>query len=277
MHVIILVAKELFGRASLCKSVHREEVGNVFLAVNINIFNDVSPNDILLRHQVMDDIILRHFVVDFVLRLLHVKKLQNCGSISFRHLTNFTINLDGVFGRKFVMSDEITHLGDVSRLRGVFDLAQFLYVNEPVHECGCAEWGWHRVARGVVGLGESVLSLSPHHFLDHYLSQSLFSQLPVNCQEVHLGHLHGLPINHNLLGASYERCHNLFVLGVNNQEIQILDPSRVADTPSELFLGVVQPEIALCVLDVVVHQELTNSINLCVVISIKSVPLESRR
>lgn len=171
---------------------------------------------------------------------------------------------------------ELCHRHSCIWFWGIFDLAKLVYVNKSIHECSCTEWSWHWMSRRIVGLSEPILSLSSHHFLDNNLSQSFFPELSVDSQEVDFSHLHCLSVNLNSFWASYYRCHDFLVLWVQHQKVKVFDEPRIANAPPELLLGISKSEIALCIFDVMVHQEFTNFINFVIIFGIESVPLETR-
>lgn len=71
MHHVVSKLLCLHARATLRKSIHREEISDFLLAVLYN----VSPNNIFFREQEVDDIVLRHLVVHLVFLLLLVEEL----------------------------------------------------------------------------------------------------------------------------------------------------------------------------------------------------------
>jgi hypothetical protein len=63
-----------FAGAALGKSIHGEEVSDIFLRV----LNYIGPHNIFFWEHVVDDVVLRHFIMNFVIFLLSVMKFQNC-------------------------------------------------------------------------------------------------------------------------------------------------------------------------------------------------------
>ena len=140
-----------------------------------------------------------------------------------------------------------------------------------------AEWGWHGVTRGVIGLHKSMDTLSPHHLLNHRLGHSLISQALMDGQEIDLAHsVDGLATNHYFLWTSDDTCQDLTILRIPNHEVQIFDIARLCCSPPKLFFRILEPEVTHIVFDVVVFKEVNYFIDLSVILNIKSAPLESR-
>jgi hypothetical protein len=59
--------------------------------------------------------------------------------------------------------------------------------------------------------------------------------------------------------------------------VHIFDKARTSTSPSEFLLGIVKPEVAYLIFDIVVHEKFTNLVDLIIIVDIEGSPLKSWR
>jgi hypothetical protein len=267
---------ELFlACAGLREAVAREEICDLRLPIHL-VFYHVSPDYFFFGQQVVDDLVLVEFVMNFVLLALQLVEFEHLGNILLLHRAHCSLYFDRSSIRQSPSLFKLRE-GQIVRFVCVFDVQQFLAIDEAIHVVAGHERRGHCVAWCIVRLRESVNSLPPHHFLNNHLSHSLRSHLPMDSEEIHFSNFERVAINYNFFGSAHQSSQDFVVLFIPHQNMQILQIARGSTSPPEFFFGVEQPEISNLVLNIVVHQELAHLINLSIVFYIKSVPFEARR
>ena len=92
------------------------------------------------------------------------------------------------------------------------------------------------MARCIIGLWKSKLSLPSHHLLNNNLSHPFISKISMNCQKVDFHQFYGFAVKYNFLGDTYDGSEDFLVFGVSDAKVELFKVSWTCAAPSELFL-----------------------------------------
>lgn len=96
-------------------------------------------------------------------------------------------------------------------------------------------------------------------------------------QKVVLGDLHLFAFDRGILRNTSCSCHDLFVLGVSNGQVELFIIAGWTECPSQDFFGVLQDEKAFSILNVITPEELAVLLGLLVVHDVHCTPFEAWR